>query len=184
MNKPNTNILAPSRPFVRSSLSRRICKKCGARSVIQKDCSGRTVRYRNIAALAIPAEVSIPVCTRCHASHADTSTQAELLSREYRAALRCRAQVTIKRLSQYVTQRKLEALLGMSQGYLSRLRSGAGTPSPELVSLLALLAQDPKTRIQELELYWNEERGEGERCGHARASSSMDSLPTISADPG
>jgi transcriptional regulator with XRE-family HTH domain len=53
-----------------------------------------------------------------------------------------------------MSQRKLELLLGLSQGYLSRLRAGKGAPSPELVSHLALIAHDPKVRLLELERYW------------------------------
>ena len=56
----------------------------------------------------------------------------------------------------HISQRQLERLLGLSQGYLSRLRSGAGNPSPELVSHLALLAKDPSTRLSELQRYWAE----------------------------
>ena len=70
-------------------------------------------------------------------------------------------------------------LLGLSQGYLSRLRSGGGNPSPELVSNLALLAQDPKTRLSELERYWAEPTldGEGPRgqAVSARPSSALSS---------
>jgi len=54
----------------------------------------------------------------------------------------------------HISQRRLELLIGQSQGYLSRLRIGAGNPSAELVSHLAMLAHDPKTRLAELERYW------------------------------
>ena len=54
----------------------------------------------------------------------------------------------------HISQRRLELLIGLSQGYLSRLRIGAGNPSAELVSHLAMLAHDPKTRLAELERYW------------------------------
>ena len=49
---------------------------------------------------------------------------------------------------------RLESLLGLSKGYLSKLRAGDRDPSPELVSDLALIAHDPDGRIQELERFW------------------------------
>ena len=41
--------------------------------------------------------------------------------------------------------RSIERLLGLSQGYLSRLKEGAGQPSQALVCLLFLVAQDRDT---------------------------------------
>jgi transcriptional regulator with XRE-family HTH domain len=63
-------------------------------------------------------------------------------------ARRERAGLVILRLPQ--SQRSIERLLGLSQGYLSRLGRGAGNPSPALIALLTLLANDPN-RFAELE---------------------------------
>jgi transcriptional regulator with XRE-family HTH domain len=49
----------------------------------------------------------------------------------------------IRRLKPSIKQRFLELLLGLSQGYLSRLSAGDGTPSAALVALLALVADEP-----------------------------------------
>lgn len=51
--------------------------------------------------------------------------------------------------------------MGLSQGYLSKLRSGDRDPSAELVSQLALISSDPKKRIKELVMYWEEDRSAG-----------------------
>jgi transcriptional regulator with XRE-family HTH domain len=118
---------------------------------------GRTIRYRNLPALAIPDDFPILTCSRCRFEQLNEKTRAALapiLHEEYRNALRVRIRRAIDTLSHYISQRRLEKLLGLSQGYLSRLRAGAGSPSPELVSNLALLAQDPKVRLSELERYW------------------------------
>lgn len=53
-------------------------------------------------------------------------------------------------LKQFIPQRRLELLIGLSQGYLSRLRAGAGTPSESIICLLFLIAQDPSKRLLEL----------------------------------
>lgn len=81
----------------------------------------------------------------------------------YHQALRLRARDETEKLRVYISLRRLEALLGLSKGYLSRLRAGAraaetgranpATPSQSLVCTLALIAQDPAQRLQELRLF-------------------------------
>ena len=78
---------------------------------------------------------------------------AAALETTYRAELVQRAAAEITRLSQRLSQRKLEVALDLSQGYLSRLRAGDGVPSAILVSLLALLSNEP-ARLEELARYW------------------------------
>lgn len=71
------------------------------------------------------------------------------------ATLRRRATVAIKALCPaFVTQRKLERVLGLSPGYLSRLRAGGRTPGAVLVNVLALVAADPVCRLNELACFW------------------------------
>ncbi|TXH26316.1 MAG: helix-turn-helix domain-containing protein [Elusimicrobia bacterium] len=135
------------------------CPQCGAQAVRGRARPGRTIRYRNVAALPLPADVSLPACVRCRNEFVDPETLARLqplLHEEYRRVLQQRVRVSIDALMRHISQRKLELLLGLSQGYLSRLRSGGGNPSPELVSHLALLAGDPAARLAELERYWAE----------------------------
>lgn len=50
----------------------------------------------------------------------------------------------------------VDSFTGLSQGYLSRLHAGDGTPSAALVALLTLLAREPHERLRELELCWTE----------------------------
>ncbi len=72
-------------------------------------------------------------------------------------ALRAAARVALLALCPgHISQRALERLLGVSQGYLSRLRAshGAAVPSAALVAALALLANDPGRRLDELQDYW------------------------------
>jgi hypothetical protein len=136
-----------------------LCKQCGARSVSLLVRPGRSTKYRNMLALAVPDDFPVPTCGRCGAEQLDAVTRAALaplLHEEYRRTLRLRVRRAIDTLSQHISQRRLELLLGLSQGYLSRLRSGSGNPSPELVSHLALIALDPKLRLTELERYWAE----------------------------
>jgi transcriptional regulator with XRE-family HTH domain len=60
--------------------------------------------------------------------------------------------VTIE--SAEITQRRLEQVLGLSAGYLSRVRAKRGDASAQLVSTLVLIAEDPKRRLIALDRAW------------------------------
>jgi hypothetical protein len=102
------------------------------------------MRYRNIAALPIPADFPIPTCGRCAAEYLSPATcdhLAPLLLSSYQAALRSAAAKLITTATANISQRKLEALFGVSQGYLSGVKSGNRQPSSAFVALLYLVAQ-------------------------------------------
>jgi transcriptional regulator with XRE-family HTH domain len=81
-------------------------------------------------------------------------TDSERTKESFLTDLRTRTRVAIDILSHHISQRRLEHLLRLSQGYLSRLRAGVSNPSAELVANLAMLCQDPPTRLLELERFW------------------------------
>ena len=146
------------------------CIKCGARRVTLRARPGRTCRYRVFPALVVPPDVGIPSCGRCSAEYIDEPTAATLepiLAAEYRSELSRRVQQALSALSPRIGQAQLERLMDISQGYLSRLHGGHGTPSPQLVVLLALLAQNP-TLLEWVSRYWTEpspQRAHPERLG-------------------
>jgi hypothetical protein len=110
-------------------------------------------------ALAVPADFPIPACTRCHAEYIDGSTAESLaliMTPAFEEVLRRRARNAVAQVCIHISQRKLETLIGLSQGYLSRLHGGHGTPSAALVALLTLLAREPHPRLRELEMIWAE----------------------------
>lgn len=134
------------------------CVRCGAHRVTRRQGPGRTCAYRVFPALPIPDNVEIPTCGRCSAQYSDEQTAATLepvLAAEYRTALQRRAKQAIADLSPHISQSATERLIDISQGYLSRLYGGHGTPSPQLVALLALLAHDP-TLLDWVTIYWAE----------------------------
>jgi len=136
----------------------RRCHECAVGEVRPLAAGGRTARYRTLAAVPIPVDILIPTCTKCGAEWLDEETTKALdraLEAGYRAELRTRAARAIEAISRHAAQRRIELLLGLSQGYLSKVRAGARDPSAELVSQLALLAGDPEARLRELEDYWN-----------------------------
>jgi hypothetical protein len=111
------------------------------------------LRYRNTA-LILPADLRLPACRRCkYEPLTPGALPPELLETLYRADLCHRVAVAIARLQGHRSQRRLEILVNLSQGYLSRLRAGDGVPGAPLVSLLSILAAHPQL-IGELEDYW------------------------------
>jgi hypothetical protein len=134
-----------------------LCPECGTRTVEPRALPGRTLPYRNFPALPIPAELVLPTCTRCGDIRIGAK-EAELLD----AALERAAQETlaslgrqaIEAIQEVATQRDVEARLGLSPGYLSKVKRGREVPSAALVSALVLLAVRPN-RLKELEGVWS-----------------------------
>ena len=132
------------------------CPKCGAKAVKPRNRTGRTMRYRNIAALPIPADFPLPTCGRCAAEFLSPPTCEHLqalLFASYQAALRTAAATLVTTATARVSQRKLEDLLGVSQGYLSGIKSGSRQPSSAFVALLYLVTQPGA--VAELERYFS-----------------------------
>ncbi len=132
------------------------CVECGEGKVRPLAKQGRQTRHKTMM-LEVPADLEIPTCGHCGAEWFDDATARavdEALEGIYRHELRERVRAAIDTLTEHVSQRKMERMLGLSHGYLSKLRNGSCDPSPELVGNLALLAHDPKRRIRELVEYW------------------------------
>ena len=106
--------------------------------------------------LTLPTDLPVPTCRLCRHRVLTFESVPELestLAALFRAELVHRASVEITHLSTFVSQRRLEREIDLSQGYLCRLRYGDGVPSVSLVSLLALLRFEP-SRLEELQRYW------------------------------
>lgn len=144
----------------------RRCVRCGSRSVRPRTGKGRTRPYRVFAALPVPDDCLIPACRRCEAQYLDDETIAALgpvLERVYVAELQRLAALYIRRLPRrLISQRRLELLLGLSQGYLSRLAAGDGVPSAQLVLLLGHLADGAPESIENLKNFWRRQLSQTE----------------------
>ncbi len=125
--------------------TRRLCGKCGQREVSAEAAPGRVATYRRMR-LEIPPSIKIPTCRNCGARWFDETTAATLddaLELIYQRTLRNRLQQDLGDLfGRGVTEARIEEALGVSRGYLSRLRSGSRTPSRELVVAVAYMAKD------------------------------------------
>jgi DNA-binding transcriptional regulator YiaG len=108
-----------------------------------------------MSSLPVPDDLSIPTCNSCGTEWIDRPTATALdkaLEERYQGRLRELAVADMDTLAALgITQQRLERLLGLSQGYLSKVRSGASRPSFTLASCLRLLAKDPEHRLREME---------------------------------
>jgi hypothetical protein len=116
--------------------------------------------FRNMTFLPLPATLEIPTCDRCGNEWIDPVTARALddaLQSAYADELRRRLEAALDAILAAVdiSQRRLEQLLGLSAGYLSRVRTRRGDPSAQLVSALSLIAQDPRRRLKELDRVWD-----------------------------
>lgn len=132
------------------------CPECGEGQVSPLARFGRRWRYRTIPDLPIPANLEIPTCSSCDADYIDLETAKRLdraLAPAYEEAMRRKATQSLDILAERgIRQRNIEPLLGLSNGYLSKIRGGKET-SPPLVSILMLLASDPQL-IERLKKLW------------------------------
>ncbi len=134
----------------------KLCAECGERAVAPHAAAGRTSPWKQFPSLPVSAEVQIPTCSKCGAEWIDRKTAATLDAVLERAAadrLTKVAREALAVLGASMSQRDLEAELGLSAGYLSKVKHGKETPSAQLVALLALLAARP-ARLDQLTHVW------------------------------
>lgn len=113
------------------------------------------MRFRSVPQMEIPADLPIPTCAECGTEWIDEDTAQALnqaLEVAYNRLLRERAQAALEQLRGRVPQHRIEQVLGLSQGYISKIRSGKA-PSEALVASLMLFAQEPN-RVEETEQHW------------------------------
>jgi DNA-binding transcriptional regulator YiaG len=135
---------------------KKLCGECGKRAVEPAAVPGRRSPFRNFPALELPESLAIPTCSSCGAEWIDRETARQIdsaLAAQSAVVLTDVARQAIESLSATVSQRELEATLGLSAAYLSKVRHGKEVPSAPLVALLSLLAARP-ARIEEIARTW------------------------------
>jgi hypothetical protein len=150
------------------STTKRLCGQCGERAVVGIARVGRTTIYKNLQ-LEIPAHVVVPTCEKCRAEWIDERTAKALddaLEGVYQDKLRERLDAALKIiLNEEGSQTRVEQLLGVSPGYLSKLKLGKRQPSAEIVSMLALVSRSPKRRLAELDKFYHPDGGRRRAAG-------------------
>lgn len=134
-----------------------ICPSCGVGTVEPARGTGRRWHYKTIRDLELPEAVELPTCSSCGEVWIDEAAAerlGEVLEPVYRAALVGKVEKSIDVLRSHHGQRTVEKRLGLSAGYLSKLRQEARAASPALVAALMLLAEHPEL-VGELEDLWS-----------------------------
>ena len=127
-----------------------------------------------MAVYKVPANVEIPTCQECGAEWIDERTAKildEALEKVYETRLRERLDLALEKIlgEQEVSQARVERVLGLSPGYLSKLKGERRNPSPALVAALAGLLPDPGQRINQIEKFMHGGRAAADG-GRKRAS--------------
>lgn len=128
---------------------------CGRGEIEAKTATGRRMGYLQVPDLELPADLPIPTCPACGEAWLGAVTTKHLeaaLDTAYRRELTRKAERAIESLRPHLPQRNLEQLIGVSGGWLSKVKKGHET-SASLTALLMLLAADPR-RLDELKALW------------------------------
>lgn len=130
------------------------CVECGG-TVRPVAKPGRTTIYKHVE-IPVPADLAIRTCDNCgeeytHASEAAAHDAA--LEPVFRETVRSKLVAALVALEPIDSMRRIERVLGLSEGYLSRLKKNRGEASPQLVSTLCLLATSPQS-LDTLEAMW------------------------------
>jgi predicted XRE-type DNA-binding protein len=131
------------------------CPSCNGGEIKPRAGGERRMRYRQIPDLELPAELELPTCEGCGQAWLDAEATRRVeaaLEEAYRAALVHKAEQAIETLRGHLPQRELERLLGVSAGWLSKVRNGKETSAP-MAALLMLLAEQPH-RVESLRRLW------------------------------
>jgi hypothetical protein len=138
-----------------SEFKPRRCRNCEKGTIRLVAKAGRKERYRNIL-IEVPADLPIPTCDNCATEWMNESTAASLdaaLESTYRGEVRKRFDKLLRAILEVINQRRLESIVGVSDGYISKLKRGEREPSMEFVTHMALIAKDPAGRVREVEKY-------------------------------
>ncbi|MFZ5440932.1 MAG: hypothetical protein ACOZQL_13065 [Myxococcota bacterium] len=135
-------------------------KKCPAceRGVLVGKPTREAMPFRHAPAVMPAWPVEVPTCTECGERFLDAKTAKawdEALEEGLAAHQRRLLAAAVERLSSVRMQREWEKRLGLSPGYLSRLKAGKECSVP-LATLLAILAEAPEVAWDQVGRLWSE----------------------------
>ncbi|MCC7108210.1 MAG: YgiT-type zinc finger protein [Deltaproteobacteria bacterium] len=130
----------------------RRCVACGQGALERRTRSGRVDVYKGME-LPLPADLPLVECVACgerYVTAADAERIDRALSAAYTRQVRTRIEKDIETLRRHdVSLASVERALGLSEGYLSKIRKSV-EPSFQVVALLALVAADPRGTLQQI----------------------------------
>ncbi len=136
-----------------ASSSRR-CVACGTGKLEPTNVCGMAFSYRDERALVADASLILPVCTCCGETRLDaeqTDALDAVLERAYVRKRHADAATIIGRLLETgLSQVDVERVLGLSRGYISKVRRGERTVSGSTLRELVMLAAYPRENLRAL----------------------------------
>ncbi len=142
-----------------------LCPACDVGHLHPVAKAGRRMPLKQIPDLEIPPDVAMPTCDRCGAEILGDPELAALdtaMNGAYVQALSAKSEEAIRELAGAIPQRELERLIGVSAGYVSKLKHAQAEPRGPLTALLMLLADDTRL-IDRLRGLWSMDRASPEK---------------------
>jgi hypothetical protein len=140
-----------------SKFQERRCRECGQGTVRLVAEPGRRTTYRFLE-LDVPVHVAIPTCDHCGMEwHNDTTAEVfdEAMEQVFRSELVTISHRALERIDAAgVRQSDVERAIGLSPGYLSKIKRGERAPEPMLVAQLAVISMNPAARLSEAQKAW------------------------------
>ena len=133
----------------------RVCPVCDEGTVESRNLRGVSVPFRDEPAVLIDEDLLVPQCDTCGEMLLNDRVAAvydHVLQRLYeRQRINQQKREIERALSALrVNQSELEALLGVSQGYVSKLLRGEKVTSATTVRFLHVLSSDPPMAVRSL----------------------------------
>lgn len=131
----------------------RPCPTCSRGTIALRSARGLALPFRDAAAVPVTKHVRVPICDRCGEMLLDAAHAAALdavLEPAYQAQRQAEQVTAIDAVLDTLglQQNELEALLGVSPGYISKLRRREKTVSPTLFRLLHVLLAEPRATVR------------------------------------
>lgn len=133
----------------------RTCYFCGEGTIAVRNVRGHELPYKDARAVRIEQDVEVPTCDICGEMLPDEAATGKLekaLSVSYASMRRRQLLEEIDRILAEldISQTELERILGVSPGYVSKIKTGRRTPEPVLFRFLHLLNSDPRAAVRSL----------------------------------
>lgn len=134
-----------------------LCPACEVGHLHPVRKASRRMPIRQIPDLEVPVDVPMPTCDHCGAEilgDGDLAALDAAMNGAYARALAAKSEEAIRELGRVIHQRELERLIGVSAGYVSKLKNAQSEPRGPITALLMLLADEPRL-LDRLRVLWS-----------------------------
>jgi DNA-binding transcriptional regulator YiaG len=133
----------------------RSCFTCGEGTIALRNARGLIIPYRDEREVPIDGDVEVHLCDRCGEMMLDEDAALRLDAAQEPAYRRIRVRRAAEAVQGIcvaldITQRELERLIGVSDGYVSKLLHGRRVPDATTLRLLHLVRADPQAAVRRI----------------------------------